>query len=208
MHQQFLNNATSSLYSLSSDELREIFGDDDKLDQRIDEILKSLENEKDVIITENRTLAESNLEKEPLLIEARSRINDLTEEFRNLSENVQLKLTQIKSKASTTDPESVLARLQALAAESEEQSEKIADELFENNLSTEEFLEQFKASRTIMHLRKLKAEKMQELLRRGAHRNTQPGMNNNFPTTGFYQNTPYPNSMPGFPMPMMPRPSF
>ena len=118
MHQQYLNNATSSLHSLSSDELREIFGDDDKLDERIDQIvriflkiprqftkkffvsllifqLKSLENEKDVIITENRTLAESNLEKEPMLIEMRSKINDLSEEFRNLSENVQLKLTQI-----------------------------------------------------------------------------------------------------------------
>lgn len=40
MHQQFLNNASSKLYSLSSDELREIFGDDDKLEERIDEIVR------------------------------------------------------------------------------------------------------------------------------------------------------------------------
>jgi ESCRT-I complex subunit VPS37 len=98
----------------------------------------------------------------------------------------------------------VLARLQASSAESEEQSEKLADEFFENNLSIDEFLEQFKSSRAVMHLRKLKSEKMQELLRRGAqHSNaTQPG---NFSSTGFYQNTPYPNmpSMPAYPMPMM-----
>jgi len=54
-----------------------------------------LENEKDVIITENRTLAESNLQKEPNLIELRSSINDLSEEFRSLSENVQTKLIQL-----------------------------------------------------------------------------------------------------------------
>ena len=48
-----------------------------------------------MIITENRTLAESNLQKEPNLIESRSRINDLSEEFRNLSENVQTKLIQL-----------------------------------------------------------------------------------------------------------------
>lgn len=57
--------------------------------------LKPLENEKDVIITENRTLAESNLEQEPKLIEMRSIINELSREFRNLSENVQVKLTQL-----------------------------------------------------------------------------------------------------------------
>lgn len=57
--------------------------------------LKPLENEKDVIITENRTLAESNLQKEPNLIELRSRINDLSEEFRNIGESVQTKLTQL-----------------------------------------------------------------------------------------------------------------
>lgn len=39
MHQQFLNNASSKLSFMSSDELREIFGDDDKLDERIDEIV-------------------------------------------------------------------------------------------------------------------------------------------------------------------------
>lgn len=57
--------------------------------------LKPLENEKDVIITENRTLAESNLDKEPILIEMRSRINDLAQEFKTLSENVQTKLTTL-----------------------------------------------------------------------------------------------------------------
>lgn len=57
--------------------------------------LKPLENEKDVIITENRMLAESNLDKEPILIEMRSRINDLAQEFKTLSEDVQSKLTTL-----------------------------------------------------------------------------------------------------------------
>lgn len=48
-----------------------------------------------MIITENRTLAESNLEKEPKLIEMRSRVNDLAEEFKTLSEEVQMKLSSL-----------------------------------------------------------------------------------------------------------------
>jgi ESCRT-I complex subunit VPS37 len=118
-----------------------------------------------------------------------------------------------ESKATTTDPESVLARLQASSAESEEKSEKIVEDFLESSLSTDEFLEQFKASRMEMHLRKLKVEKMQELLRRGAHQGAPPqhgggggGGAGNF-SSGFYQNAPYPSMMPGgFPMPMMPPP--
>lgn len=48
-----------------------------------------------MIISENRTLAERNLQKEPNLIEIRSRVNDLSEEFRTLSESVQTKLIQL-----------------------------------------------------------------------------------------------------------------
>lgn len=96
-----------------------------------------------------------------------------------------------------------------MAAESEEKSDQIADDLFENKISIDEFLDQFKISRTEMHLRKLKAEKMQELLRRGAHRsNPSNPQISNFPTsTGFYGPAPYPTNMPAFPMPMM-RPSY
>lgn len=122
MHQPFLNQASAQLNYMTTDELREIFSDDDKLDDRINEIvrrkkcslllfklhyilkillqLKTLENEKDVIISDNRNLAESNLEMEPQLIEIRSRINDLTQEGRELSQSVQTKLQQI-SESST-----------------------------------------------------------------------------------------------------------
>lgn len=54
--------------------------------------LKPLEQEKDEIINENRRIAESNLEKEPKLIELRSSINELTTTGKELSESVQNQL--------------------------------------------------------------------------------------------------------------------
>lgn len=54
-----------------------------------------METEKDVIINENRSLAESNLEKEPQIIECRSRINDLSASGKVLCETVQEKLNEI-----------------------------------------------------------------------------------------------------------------
>jgi len=212
MHQQFLASASVQLNFMTSEELREIFSDDDKLDERINEILKSLENEKDSIINENRSQAESNLEMEPLLIEIRSRINDLTQEGKELSQSVQEKLQQIKSKSSSMNPESMLDILKAAAAESEENSDKIAQDFLTNSLTIDEFLEQFKKSRMEMHLRKLKADKMQELLRHGggngpvaSRMNYPPGVSNFYGTPNHGNVAPYPMSG-GYPMPMMPMP--
>lgn len=39
MHQPFLASASAQLNYMSTEELREIFGDDEKLDERIDEIV-------------------------------------------------------------------------------------------------------------------------------------------------------------------------
>ncbi|CRL02024.1 CLUMA_CG015172, isoform A [Clunio marinus] len=216
MHQPFLASASAQLNYMTTEELREIFSNDDKLDETINEILKSLENEKDVIINENRTLAESNLEMEPKLIEIRSRINDLTQEGKDLSQSVQSKLEEIKSKSSNVNPENMLDILKASAAESEEKSEKFAEDFLESSASIEEFLDKFKESRIEMHLRKLKADKMQELLRRGNTGNGPPAQSNYPPGPGnFYGQhqrnpAPYPN-MPSYPMMPMPpvyRPPF
>jgi ESCRT-I complex subunit VPS37 len=54
-----------------------------------------LESEKEVIINENRAIAETNLQLEPKLIELRSRINDLSEEGKLLCGSVQEKLAEI-----------------------------------------------------------------------------------------------------------------
>jgi ESCRT-I complex subunit VPS37 len=101
--------------------------------------------------------------------------------------------------------------LKAAAAESEEQSDQIAEDFLDSKLAIDEFLDQFKTSRIEMHLRKLKSEKMQELLRRGSG---QPQQNTNYPPgmSNFYGQPapgplPYPTRMPGYPMmPSMPMP--
>lgn len=42
MHQPYLNTAVSQLNFMSSDDLREIFADDDKLDEQIDSIVSKI----------------------------------------------------------------------------------------------------------------------------------------------------------------------
>lgn len=97
--------------------------------------------------------------------------------------------------------------LKAASAESEEISDKFVDEFNSKDLTLDEFLDKFKSVRIQMHLRKLKAEKMQELLRQGQ------GASNGMryappPPTNFYgspnSSAPYPSMPTGFPMPMPP----
>lgn len=86
---------------------------------------------------------------------------------------------QLESKKSDNTPDTALALLQTKAAESEENSEKASTKFQEKEIAIEEFLEQFQSTRKEMHLRKLKIEKMIELMRQ------QPTNNRN--------GTPYPN---------------
>ncbi|XP_049278870.1 vacuolar protein sorting-associated protein 37B [Anopheles funestus] len=169
MYQPYLQQAVQSLQGLSSDELRDLLGDDEKLDERVNEALEPLESSKDLIIAENRSLAEKNLNFEPKMVELRSRVQELADECRTLGESVKEKSTQLSSKSETNNAETVLALLQTAAAESEEESESIVKQLLDSELPVDAYLEQFMNSRKLMHSRKLKAEKMTELLRSNRH---------------------------------------
>ncbi|XP_058453149.1 uncharacterized protein LOC131431444 [Malaya genurostris] len=169
MYQQYLNQAVRTLQNLSSDELKDLLNDDDKLDETVARAIETLESEKEVVLSENRSLAESNLGNEPKMIELRSRVNDLSEQGRFLANSVKEKSEELKTKSSSTNPDTVLALLQAAAAESEEESEKIVKKFLVNDITTDVYLEQFMSSRKSMHNRKLKAEKMMELVRNGSN---------------------------------------
>lgn len=204
MYQQYLNQAVRTLQNLSSDELKDLLNDDDKLDQRVDLAVEALESEKEVVLSENRSLAESNLEKEPKLIEMRSKLADLSEQGKTLANSVKEKSDELKSKSSNTNPDTVLALLQAAAAESEEESERIAKQFLDNELAMDAYLEQFMTPRKAMHSRKLKADKMVELLRNGTNQqrpSALPSMHGS-PASGA---VPYPSHASGFyPTPQQP----
>ncbi|XP_310262.6 vacuolar protein sorting-associated protein 37B [Anopheles gambiae] len=169
MYQPYLQQAVQSLQTLSSDELRQLLEDDEKLDERVNEAVQPLESSKDLIIGENRSLAETNLNFEPKMVELRSRVQELAEECRTLGESVKEKSTQLASKSEKNNAETVLALLQTAAAESEEESEKIVKQLLDSELTVDAYVEQFMSIRKLMHSRKLKAEKMTELLRSNRH---------------------------------------
>lgn len=201
MYQEYLNEAQTSVINLSNDALKELLDGDgeDRLQKKVDESVAKLDLVKIKLLTDNRDKAEKNISKEPQLIECRSKINDLLEQGKVICSSIQEKVDLVKEKSGTSNPETALALLQTAAAEMEEESDSLAQQLNDKQIPVEEFLEKFLETRKTMHLRKFKAEKMTELMRT-AH---QPSTNSYNPAAFFPQANmpPYPTAG-GFPMPM------
>lgn len=90
-----MNEAQASIANISSDESKELLNADDKLEERIDELLARLEEGKEAKLAENRANAEGNLTKEPVLIELKGKINEMTTQGKELCSAVQEKMEEI-----------------------------------------------------------------------------------------------------------------
>lgn len=212
MYQQYFDQARQALSYLPAAELEELLNNDEKLEERVNEVLKVLDREKEVILAENRSIAEENVNKEPEIIERKSRISELLEQGKSLCLKVQENLTEMKEKKGDKTPDTVLALLRTATAESEESSESIAAKFQHSEITIDEYLESFMNERKKMHARKLKSDKMQELIQKKAQNipmglrypgsTPQPNPNVYPPRPG--SGIPYP-AMP-FSMPMPPQP--
>ncbi|XP_039491918.1 vacuolar protein sorting-associated protein 37B [Drosophila santomea] len=212
MYQEYLNQLQASIAPMGSEELKELLNNDDKLDEKVDEVLQGLRTQKTSVFEDNRSRAERNIEREPQIIELRSRLAELSEEGRSKCSSVHEKLSQLKEKSGAVGPDTALALLQTAASESEEQTEEMVKKFNDSDIGVETFLEEFLARRRTMHLRRLKAEKMQELMRkqRQGPSNTSLPAYGNVPSGGFYPvaggSAPYPMMGPLMPMPPPSRP--
>ena len=82
--------------------------------------------------------------------------------------------------------------------------QKLAEKFLAGDIEVDEFLDQFLPRRNLMHLRKVKADKMQELIRRRTSSGylSGPGypVNSNYP--GMTPSLPYPAGVVSMPMPL------
>lgn len=212
MFQQYFDQAKAAISYLQTDELKELLNNDENLEKRVNEVLKGLDREKEIILSENRSIAEENVNKEPEIIERKSRISEHLEQGKSLCLSVQEQLTELKGKKGDKTPDTVLTLLRAAAAESEENSENIATKFQHSEITIDEYLEQFMHERKLMHARKMKSEKMQEIIQKKSQ-NVPMGMRfGGLPQPAMYPPRPLPNMpYPPYPptgMPMQPFPHF
>ncbi|XP_046386384.1 vacuolar protein sorting-associated protein 37B [Ischnura elegans] len=213
------------LARLSDEELKELLNDDSKCDELVENMqeIKNLVTEKEMLMASNKSLAEYNLSKEPSLTEGKQRLLELSETASDLYTSVEAKLAELKKHSGNLSSDTTLALLQTAAAETEEESETLANKFLDGDIEVDAFLDQFAVLRKLMHLRRVKADKMAEILTK-MHQDQQkgldsspflpptlsPSINNSHPTvpttgTPFMPHqsgaTPYPLGPISMPMP-------
>ncbi|KOC65810.1 Vacuolar protein sorting-associated protein 37B [Habropoda laboriosa] len=188
----------------TNDELKELLNNDEKFEDIVKDVkqFKDLETEKEVLMASNRSLAEFNLSKQPELQECKQILKELSEKGNRLCTSVKEKLDEIKEKSGQMTVDTALDLLQTAAAEIEEESETMAEKFLAGDMEVDEFFEQFLSRRKLMHLRKVKVDKLRELTRKSHFTTGSSGypVASNFP--GLAPSIPYPTGPVSMPMPV------
>ncbi|KAK8784531.1 hypothetical protein V5799_009105 [Amblyomma americanum] len=151
---------------LNTEELQKLLNDDARVDSMVKDLqqVKNAENEREMLLASNKSLADFNLAREPKLRQSRQQLKELYEQAQELMTEVEQNKKTLDSMGGQSSLETTLALLQTAAAQAEEESEKVASSFLDGERTVESFLEEFVEVRKLAHLRRIKAEKMTELL--------------------------------------------
>lgn len=168
------NNALSAtlglLTHLSIDELKEVLNDDNKFEAMTKDANKTAKvmgyTEKDILIAENKSLAEYNLSKSTEFQEKKRELVNVYETLKEINSRIEAKSAKLKELTNKSNSDAILALLQSAASEIERETDDVAEKFLNGDIKLENYLEQYPGRRKLMHLRKAKVEKMTELVSR------------------------------------------
>lgn len=159
--------ALGILQHLNKEELEELLNNDEKLDEYINDLqqVKSLQVDKETCLASNKSLAEYNLSRESKFTQAKQQLASTYEQAIKIQKQFDEHKQKLHYAGDSQSLDTVLALLQTEAAKAEEESESVADAFIDGSIEVEDFLEKYKSNRTVAHMRKVKSEKMQEIIR-------------------------------------------
>ncbi|XP_059192418.1 VPS37B subunit of ESCRT-I a [Centropristis striata] len=156
-----------SAYTMT--QLNEILEDDEKLTNMVQEMdeMEEVQQSKEKTLVNNRTLAEQNLALQPSLEHKKE---ELTKRYSSLQEgfeSYQLRKSTLDHKSGNTSLDILLALLQAEGAKIEEETENMADSFLDGDMTLDSFIDAYQSNRKLAHLRRVKIEKLQEMVLNG-----------------------------------------
>ncbi|XP_041456455.1 vacuolar protein sorting-associated protein 37B-like isoform X2 [Lytechinus variegatus] len=182
------------LTHLSVDELQRLLAAEDKLNDIADDANQNKQRrvDKEMAMAENRSLADFNLSRETRLREGRNQLARLHEEAKRIREIYDVDRRRLESLNENYSLDAAKVMLETSATKTEEESEEIAEEFLNGNLPLSDFVEQFIQRRSMAHIRRIKSDKMQELLRNSSSTNPPAAQNVDIPMTTPMGYTPMP----------------
>ncbi|XP_020648020.3 vacuolar protein sorting-associated protein 37C [Pogona vitticeps] len=128
--------------------------------------VQDIQLEREMALATNRSLAERNLKFQEPLETGRAKLSDRYQDLQTLMERCQEQKAKLEKFSATMQPSTLLDLLQVEGQKIEEESEVMAEKFLEGDVPLETFLEQFSSMRKLSHLRRVKVEKLQEVLRK------------------------------------------
>ncbi|KAM4603606.1 vacuolar protein sorting-associated protein 37C isoform 1-T1 [Polymixia lowei] len=174
------------LQDLSQSELQELLDNTERVESMAlesDEI-QNIQLEREMALASNRSLAEQNLDMKPRLERQKE---ELVERYSNLEavRDVYRQHCALRDGiVGQVSPEALFSRLQTEGAKTEAESEVLADEFLEGSLPLDSFLERFLSLRSLAHRRRVRIEKLQEILRQRSEGADPSGMTSSVACAG------------------------
>uniref|UniRef100_A0A8D0B1Q0 VPS37C subunit of ESCRT-I n=1 Tax=Salvator merianae TaxID=96440 RepID=A0A8D0B1Q0_SALMN len=128
--------------------------------------VQDIQLEREMALAMNRSLAEQNLKFQEPLETGRAKLSDKYQDLQKLVERCQEQKAKLEKFSATMQPNTLLNLLQIEGQKIEEESEAMAEKFLEGEVPLETFLEQFSSMRRLSHLRRVKVEKLQEVLKK------------------------------------------
>ncbi|XP_060641482.2 vacuolar protein sorting-associated protein 37B [Anolis sagrei] len=157
------------LEGLSLHQLNELLEDEEQLQNMALEMeeAQNVQLSKDMTLASNRSLAEGNLLYQPKLDALKSTLTQKYQNLQVLFEAYQIKKTKLDRQSSNASLETLLALLQAEGAKIEEDTENMAEKFLDGEVPLDAFIDEYQNQRKLAHLRRVKIEKLQEMVLKG-----------------------------------------
>nr|XP_040043062.1 vacuolar protein sorting-associated protein 37C isoform X2 [Gasterosteus aculeatus aculeatus] len=161
------------LQDLSQSELQELLDSPERVESMAlesDEI-QNIQLEREMALASNRSLAEQNLDVKPRLESEKEALVERYSQLEAIRETYRQHCSLRDGMVGQVSPEALFSRLQTEGSKTEEESEALADEFLEGSLSLDPFLDRFLSLRSLAHKRRVRIEKLQEILRQRSEGN-------------------------------------
>ncbi|KAJ0067704.1 hypothetical protein NL108_010006 [Boleophthalmus pectinirostris] len=164
-----MSNLSDNFSGYTMTQLNEILEDDEKLTKMVQEMdeMREVQQSKEETLLNNRTLAEQNLALQPKLEHQKEQLTKRYSCLQERFEFYQLRKSTLDHKSGNTSLDTLLALLQAEGAKIEEDTENMADCFLDGDMTLDSFIDSYQSQRKLAHLRRVKIEKLQEMVLKG-----------------------------------------
>ncbi|XP_029313871.1 vacuolar protein sorting-associated protein 37C [Cottoperca gobio] len=160
------------LQDLSQSELQELLDNPERVESMAlesDEI-QNIQLEREMALASNRSLAEQNLDIKPRMQSEKDVLVERYSQLEAIRETYRQHCSLRDGMVGQVSPEALFSRLQTEGSKTEAESEALADEFLEGSLPLDSFLDHFLSLRSLAHKRRVRIEKLQEILRKRSER--------------------------------------